>query len=205
MPRSVCRRRPGRPGCGRRRAFRGFASDRPPAGRRGWRKLDVGDEQLAVKAADDQRLVAPVELEGFAECELERDVRRMRRLGAVPPPAPDVLADTGVAASETQRPQLPEQRQRRVSVSFRSPRVGFEPLLQAIFIRRQGSSPSSLRRYLGSAPSSAFSRALRQCFLPVRFVGKSRLSTGRPANANAESCPRFMVIILKKSAHETSG
>jgi hypothetical protein len=69
----------------------------------------VRNLQLAHEAADDERLLAPVELEGFAELELERHERRLARLTAVLAPAADKLGHPCVAARETLLLQLPEQ------------------------------------------------------------------------------------------------
>ena len=69
-------------------------------------------QDLAPDAADDQVLFAPVELEGFAQFELQRDIGFADRRAAVGPPAPDEFGDPAVVAGEAGCLQFAEQFQR---------------------------------------------------------------------------------------------
>ena len=95
-------------------------------------ELGVSGQNLAINAANEQALFAPVELEGFAEFEFERDEGSLEVFAAVVAPAPDVLADAGVTTGEAELLQLPEQRQGGAPVALGSPNIGFEPLLEPI-------------------------------------------------------------------------
>ena len=50
-----------------------------------------------MEAADHQRLLTPIELEGFAELEGERHERALRRLAGLGSPATDEFGDPRIA------------------------------------------------------------------------------------------------------------
>jgi hypothetical protein len=58
-------------------------------------QLGVGGQDLAIDAADERALFAPVELDSFAEFELELDEGGLEVFAAVVAPAPDILGDAG--------------------------------------------------------------------------------------------------------------
>ncbi len=68
-------------------------------------QLQVSDDHFGPDATGYQMIFAPVELEGFAQVEFERNVGFDQRLAPVFPPAPDELTDpngTAVKASGLQ-------------------------------------------------------------------------------------------------------
>ena len=64
-------------------------------------QLEMRDLNAPIDATDDQPFFAPVELEGFAQGEFERDVGGFAScLPGVFAPAPDKFSDPAVAAGE---------------------------------------------------------------------------------------------------------
>ena len=61
-------------------------------------ELQVRSEYLAPDPADDQVFFAPVELEGFAQLEVQRDIGFAERRPALGAPAPDEFGDPAVVA-----------------------------------------------------------------------------------------------------------
>ena len=67
----------------------------------GGAQLHVGELDLAEDAADDESFLAPVELEGFAQAEGQRDVGRAGgHCASLTTPGPDEGGDTAVAAGK---------------------------------------------------------------------------------------------------------
>ncbi len=93
-------------------------------------------ENLAPDATNDQVLFAPVELEGFAQFEVERDEGLADRRAAVGPPAPDELGDPAVGARESGRLQFTKQLQRGAPIPLGAAGIRFQCLDEARRIRR---------------------------------------------------------------------
>jgi len=94
--------------------------------------------QPLVDAADDQRLLAPVELEGLAEFEAQRHVgiaHRNTALGRAP--GADVVGQPAVAAVVPSGLQLLQQRLGTAPLLLGPTRIGPQRLLQLLDVGRQ--------------------------------------------------------------------
>ena len=81
-------------------------------------------------------LFAPVELEGFAQLEVERNEGFTDGCTAIGPPAPDELGDPAVGAGESGSLQFAKEFQRSAPIPFRATGIRFQCLDQARRIRR---------------------------------------------------------------------
>jgi len=99
-------------------------------------QLQVRHEHLAPHPADDQVLLAPVELMRLTRLELQWNEGLRDRFAAFGLPAPDELGDAAVIAVKPLRLQLRKQLQRRTPVPLRSPCISLKHLHQLRRVRR---------------------------------------------------------------------
>ena len=120
---------------------------------------DVGDLHRRRHAVDDDDLVAPVELVGFARRERQRHVGFRRRARVPLSPAPRIAANRVVAALVAESPQLlvnADQRQplarrrfrvrRQQPIKLVRPRSELRPRLDLAFIRKRRLPDRKIRR-----------------------------------------------------------
>ena len=89
-------------------------------------EFEVRRQDLAPDAADQEMLFAPVELEGFAQLELERDIGVDRHGSAFNSPTPDKFGDAAVVPRKAGSLDFMEQFQRGTPISFRTVCVSFQ-------------------------------------------------------------------------------
>ena len=101
-------------------------------------QLHVRHLQLAVNPANDQRLVAPVELERLSQLERQRH-EGLRCAGAVTlnSPLPNEVGQPRVAAGVTRLADLLVQRLRRAALLLRAMRIDLQRLLDGLDERSQ--------------------------------------------------------------------
>jgi hypothetical protein len=117
------------------------------------------DLQPLVDAADDQRLLAPVELEGLTQLEAQRHIGVAQCDAALAgAPLADVVGQPAVAAGIARRDELRKQRLGGAPLLLRPARVGQQGLLHGLDERGKlgghrrapvlGASALPMRRYL---------------------------------------------------------
>ena len=143
--------------------------DEGPAGA----QFQVGSQDLAPDAADQQALFAPVELEGFAQFESQRYVGFGQRLPASLPPAPDKGGHPAVAAVKAGRLQFAKQFQRGAPVPLGAPGIHFQgfgqPLRERTNLGVVGRSPPILRFRSFCRPQPALDGVARVAAPPGYF------------------------------------
>ena len=101
-------------------------------------QLEVGHLNSPVDAADDQSFFTPIELEGFAQGKLERDVGALARLlSRVFSPAPDKFRDSAVATGKAVGAEFLPEFQCGTTIAFRTVRIRLQRFAQPVLIRRQ--------------------------------------------------------------------
>ena len=91
-------------------------------------ELQVRRQYPAPDPANDQMFFAPVELEGFPQFEVQRDIGFADRCAAVGPPAPDEFGDPAVVAGESPCLQFAEEFQGAAPIPFRAVRISLQGL-----------------------------------------------------------------------------
>ena len=101
-------------------------------------QLGVCDQQFAPDATDDERFLAPVELESVSQFQLERHKGPRRNVGTgLLAPVPDEVAEHRVATGVALRLDLGVQCLARASVPFGAAGICFEGAQQNLMKRRQ--------------------------------------------------------------------
>jgi hypothetical protein len=91
-------------------------------------ELQMRGENLAPDTTYHQVLFAPVELEGFAQLEVERNEGFVDRCATIGTPTPDELGNAAVGACESGRLQFTKKFQRRAQIPLRATAICFQRL-----------------------------------------------------------------------------
>ena len=126
-------------------------------------EFEVRRQDLAPEAADQEMLFAPVELEGFAQLEFERDIGVDCHGSAFDSPTPDKFGDSTVVSCKAGCLDLSKQFQRGTPIPFRTVCVGLQG-----FDELRG-----IRRNLGVVARAPVARLGAFCCLQPTFDGVS--------------------------------
>ena len=147
-------------------------------------QFQMGREDLAPDAADDEMFLAPVELESFAQLELERNIRPRHGLPAGVPPPPNEFGHPAVIALKSLRLEFREQLQRVPAVTLRTPRIRLQHLEQPFSVRANlgvARPPPILRLHAVRLTQPALDGVPRQT-TPPRYLRQRQTVSVVPAS-----------------------